>query len=431
MPRYGSALFFSLLGIGVASLSACGDTQEQPTGGGGPGGAGGGTTTAPSDAPTYYEDIAPILNKNCGTCHIENGIAPFSLLTYDDAKAVAGLMKVKTESREMPPWNPSNEGDCNTYKNARWLSEEEIALIAAWEEGGTREGDPKNAPPDPNLPTGLAKVDALFDTGVEYTPNDSLTDEYRCFVVDMGLSEDRFVTGYEVIPGDLRVVHHVIGFATETANADDAAAALDAADPDPGYLCYGGPGVPATQWTLGWAPGGGALMFPENTGLPVKAGRKMIVQVHYNLSNGTFPDRTTIKLTLENSVQKQAQILSVGTNDILLQPGLEDAPANGTMNVPAGAGKFSVWGVGPHMHSRGKTLRVEYEKDNQKTCIVDVQNWNFHWQGLALYETPLSSSGGGKLNIRCGYDTTKEMDVIKNGEGTDDEMCLNFLYVTK
>ena len=421
------------LGLSVLALAGCGDAEQEPTGAGGAGGAGGSGAGggAPAGGPTYYEDIAPILNANCASCHLEGGIAPFSLLTYEDAKVVAGLAKMKTAAREMPPWNPSNDGECNTYSNARWLTDEQIELIGAWADAGAPAGDPAKAPPAPEAPKGLAKVDLSLDTGVDYLPDDSLTDDYRCFLVDPGLVEDGFVTGYEVIPGDERVVHHVIMYTNATAAGDAQAEALDAADDGPGYQCFGGSGVGASDWTLAWAPGGSAQMYPAGTGLRIGAGRKAVIQVHYNLTNGAFPDRTKINLTLESKVDKQAQIVKVGTNDILLQPGETDAPASGTMAVPAASGSFTVWAAAPHMHTRGRTLRVEYEESNKTTCLMDVKNWNFHWQGLGIYDTPLASTGGGTLKIRCGYDTTGEMDVVKNGEGTADEMCLNLLYVTK
>ncbi|MEZ4297377.1 MAG: hypothetical protein R3B70_20600 [Polyangiaceae bacterium] len=434
MSRARNRLALLACCLPLALLAACGDSEQQPTGGaGGAGGgdAGGGQGGGAQAGPTYYEDVAPLLNKHCVGCHSEGGIAPFTLTSYENAKAVSGLMKLRTETREMPPWNPSNDGDCNTYKDARWLSDAEIALLGAWNDAGTPEGDPKNAPADPEPPKGLDKVDLTVDTGFDYTPDDTLVDEYRCFVIDLGLSEDRFVTGYEVLPGDKRVVHHAILFVTESDAADAQAEANDAADPKPGYTCFGGPGVGASQWTLGWAPGSRATMYPEGTGLKIGAGRKGILQIHYNLSNGAFPDRTTVKMTLESSVAKQAQITKVGTSNINLPPGQADAPATGSLQVPAGAGQFQVWGVGPHMHQRGHTLRVDYELNGQKTCIVDVPNWDFHWQGLALYDKPLAGKGGGTLSIRCGYDTTGEMETITNGEGTDDEMCINFLYVTQ
>jgi hypothetical protein len=330
----------------------------------------------------------------------------------------------------MPPWNPDNSGDCNTYSNARWLDDVDIATIAAWADAGAPEGDVKDAPELPKPSAGLAKVDLTVDTGFDYTPDDSVQDEYRCFVVDPGLAEDRYVTGYEVVPGDPRVVHHAILFAMQSAEADAQAEAQDAADPKPGYLCYGGTGVAPSQWTLGFAPGAGAQMYPAGTGLLLGAGRKAVLQIHYNLANGPHADRTTIKMTLEKQVDKVAKIVSVGTKDINLPPGEANATATGQLDVPAGTGG-TVWAVLPHMHTHGRTLHVDYTQGGNKTCLVDVPNWNFHWQGVAIYDKPLTANGGGTLSIECGYDTTKETMPIHNGEGTADEMCLNFLYVTQ
>jgi hypothetical protein len=172
-------------------------------------------------------------------------------------------------------------------------------------------------------------------------------------------------------------------------------------------------------------------MYPAGTGLPLAAGRKAVIQMHYNLANGPYPDRTEVKMALAAQVDKVAQIFRVGTSDINLPPGQPDASATGQVQVPDAAGSFTVWGVGPHMHKRGRTLRVEYTQGAEETCMVDVQNWNFHWQGLGLFEKPLTGTGGGTLSIRCGYDTTMDTMPILNGEGTDEEMCLNFLYVTQ
>ncbi|MBK8257957.1 MAG: hypothetical protein IPK82_35490 [Polyangiaceae bacterium] len=427
--RLSLVIFASVLPL--VALVGCGDHEEQPTGGGGGTAGNGGSGGAASKAPTYYEDIAPIMNTHCANCHIESGIAPFALTTYESAKAVAGLAKLRTETREMPPWNPSNTGDCNTYENARWLTDDQIALIGAWADAGAPEGDPQNAPPEPEAPKGLAKVDLTVDIGFDYSPDDSLADEYRCFVVDPGLAQDAFVTGYEVVPGDKRVVHHVILYTAETPEGDAQADANDAADPGPGYECFGGAGIGNARWTVGWAPGGGAQMYPETTGLRLKAGRKGVIQVHYNTANGSYPDKTKIHLTLAEQVENEAQIFYTGTNDINLPPGQADAAAKGVINIPANVGKFRVWATLPHMHTRGKTLKVNYNLNGADTCLVDVPNWNFHWQGVAIYDQPVASEGGGTITIRCGYDTTKDMEEIFNGEGTDEEMCINYLYVSK
>lgn len=422
----------------LAPLAALGCTpaeSESPGAGGsassgtmsGSGTTGGGTDTHPN----WAEDVAPILVKNCATCHQPGGIAPFGLLTYDDARTVAGSMKLATKARTMPPFNPDNTGACQTYSDARWLDEAEIATIAAWSDAGAPEGDPKLAPPPFTAPPGLADKSITLDMGTTFTPDKTLQDEYRCFIVDPALTKDQYLTGYEMKPGDKREVHHVIMFALDTDAADQAAADLDAADPEDGYLCYGGPGVAQSRFVVGWAPGAGASHYPAGTGIKLAAGHKMVMQIHYNMANGVFPDRTTLDLALVDSVEKEATITRVAAKNIQLPPGQPLAPATGQLKIPALAGDLTIWGVAPHMHTRGKTMEVSLDSGGAKSCITRVNDWNFHWQGFATYAKPVAMKGGDMLTIDCAYDTTKETVTVHSGESTTDEMCINFLYVTK
>lgn len=381
-------------------------------------------------APTWAEDVAPIVMKNCAGCHVKGGIAPFSLLTYDEAKPFAGLMADRTTAREMPPFNPNNCGTCNTYKDVHWLSAEEIALFAAWNESGAMPGDLAKAPLPPEPPMGLVEANTTVKMVEAYTPDGSKSDDYRCFVVDPGNATDKYLTAYEVLPGDSRVVHHVIAFALDTAAADSEAAALDAADPGPGYTCFGGPNVNASRFVAGWAPGGGATRFPAGTGLKLTGGRKMVMQIHYNLASGPLPDQTSMKAVLADTVDKEALISRASANNINLPPGQPLTEVTSEGIVPAGAGKVTVWGVAPHMHVTGKTMHVESERNGQKQCLVDVGNWDFHWQSFNFYETPLTLNGGDTVRITCGYDTTGRSTPTTAGEGTEDEMCISFFYVT-
>ncbi len=258
--------------------------------------------------PTYAEVVAPILMKNCANCHREGGIAPFSLLTYEETKPLAGLIKTATAAREMPPFNPNNCGHCNTFQDAPWLTPEEIASITAWADAGAPSGDLSKAPLSPDAPMGLTEANATWDMGVSYTPNGKVADGYRCFLVDPQTATDKFLTGYEVLPGDPRVVHHVIAYMLGSAADEAEAEALDAQDPAPGYPCFGGPGVSGSRFTVGWAPGGGPTRLPATTGLRIPGGRKLIMQFHYNLASGAFPDQTTIKVNMVDSVTNEARI---------------------------------------------------------------------------------------------------------------------------
>ncbi|HEX3851082.1 MAG TPA: hypothetical protein VHW01_08955, partial [Polyangiaceae bacterium] len=168
-----------LLGVGVL-LSACSSDHA-----------------ASSNAPKYYEDIAPLLNDNCVNCHRDGGIAPFALTDYDTVRAHASDIVSDTAARIMPPMPVDNSGSCNTYSNARWLSQDEIDLLNRWAKVGTPAGDSSKAPAIPDAPPSLPTTDALLDIGVSYTPNSADGhDDYRCFVVPAPVTELRYLAAY-------------------------------------------------------------------------------------------------------------------------------------------------------------------------------------------------------------------------------------------
>src|SRR5215472_14194331 len=113
-------------------------------------------------APTYNRDIAPILNAHCALCHRPGEVAPFSLLTYQDAAKRAQLIATVTAKRYMPPWLPSEP----RFQHERKLIGEEIAMLARWAEAGAPLGDAAEAPPTPAFTGGwqLGKPDLEAET---------------------------------------------------------------------------------------------------------------------------------------------------------------------------------------------------------------------------------------------------------------------------
>jgi hypothetical protein len=400
----------------VVHASGCGDDDEDVVG----------STSGVADTSiTFYRDVAPILYEHCVSCHAPGGIGSMSLLDYQSAALLAGLIKDKTATRAMPPWPADNSGACNTFEDARWLSDQEIATLGAWVDGGAIAGDPADGPSLPAPPPGLDHVSATLDMGVEYIPDDTLDDDYRCFVLDPGLSETQYLTGYQVRAGDARVVHHVILFALDSQQAEDQALAMVAND-GTGYPCIGGAGVPAARFVAGWAPGGGPTQYPEGTGLMLPAGRKMILQVHYNLAQGALPDRTRVDLQLAPTVEHAAQITRISNTKLALPPGQKAVAVEAQLVIPEAG---TLYGVAPHMHTLGRSQRVEKVGSGGTSCVVDVPAWDFHWQQLYFYQQPMALAAGDVLNLTCVYDTIGQTQTVTNGEGTDDEMCLALLYV--
>src|SRR5712664_1019248 len=98
-------------------------------------------------APTYNKDIAPILYQNCATCHRPGEVAPFPLLTYQDAAKRAKLISTVTGKRYMPPWKA--EPGYGSFANERRLTDAQIEVIKSWAEAGAPEGDPNEKPVQP------------------------------------------------------------------------------------------------------------------------------------------------------------------------------------------------------------------------------------------------------------------------------------------
>jgi hypothetical protein len=174
------------------------------------------------------------------------------------------------------------------------------------------EGDPADAPP-PGPPQLEVVPDVVIEMPEAYTPSTS-PEDYRCFVIPWpdGLTEDRFVTAMEVYPGERSIVHHVIVFMADAANASQFTD-LDASEAGPGYTCFGGPGETdgaPPRWLGAWVPGITPFFAPEGVGQRVTPGSVLIMQVHYNTAPGNeLDDRSSIALELATSVERPAAIL--------------------------------------------------------------------------------------------------------------------------
>jgi hypothetical protein len=423
------------------------------------------STTDP-DALTYYGDIAPLLADACGNCHAPDAIAPMTFDTYESAVQWAPVIRASVDSRLMPPFNANNDGSCNTYEDARWLGDEEIAMIDAWIDQGMPEGDPAlGVPTPPALPQLRGEHLMTLAGPVDYHPvSEGLAvakaDDYQCFLVDPKLDRDQFLVGFDVLAGNATTVHHVVGFNVDldrdvivggqglTTNRA-LIQKLDDASPDaPGWDCFAaaGEGVMIEGVPVTWAPGTGATVFPAGTGIRIAKQEVLVLQVHYNLSaHDGAPDSTHVTLDLVDEVEREAKMaLADGFLTTLLDPeparlpvGLPDATFEWSMALDAiptqdlsDFGEIEVLGVLPHMHERGRTMRVEFDTaDAEPACGAQVDHWDFGWQQVFFMETPVRMHISDQMRVRCTYDTRDADAPVGPGFGTGDEMCLAGIYI--
>ena len=326
-----------IVGAGMAlAVVGCDAGGSDGGAGGGAGGAGG----AGEAGPTWHADVAPLLAEKCAGCHHAGGIAPFALDDYGQARGLAPLIVATVESGRMPPWGAQDTEECQPrpFKDDLRLKPEQLDLLRAWQAAGTPEGDAATAAPLPER-----TLDGLTNPTLTMTPTvpfvtEGVRDQFRCFVLDPGFTDEVHVNGAHFLAGNPLVVHHALLFVTD--ETDELAGMTDE---DGGYDCFGGPAVDA-QLVAAWAPGGIPMEFPANAGMPVPAGAKFVMQIHYHPTGMTAEeDATTVQLRLTDGTPEFLALPALignfnraDDNGDGLQPDPTDVgpPA---FNVPAGA----------------------------------------------------------------------------------------------
>ena len=462
---------FLLVALASASLvaAACSSSGDPATP---PGGDGAGDGGVPAGPITFHKHVEPILQKVCQNCHVAGGIAPFALVTYDDAKSVAGLVVQQTAARTMPPWGAQDTAECKPpmpWKNDLRLSEQEIAILAAWHTGGNLEGDPKDAPP-PRTSTPATHLEGALSLA----PATSFTlagtnDTFKCFVLDPKITATTYLTATNFVPTNKTIVHHALAFAIPAT----------AKVPGDTYDCFGGPGIDNPTLVAAWAPGGIPSEYPPNVGVSLEAGTRFVMQVHYHPhANGTKdPDATAFEYRVTTTAPSYEAVPTlignfkdaVGADGRGLEPGPDDPGGTPTFMIPAGAAShvetmhfvmpsfglvtpiIHILGIGAHMHLAGRDEKITITKGGTESCLMQEPAWSFNWQRGYAYDAPIESlpsiAPGDVLRMRCTYDNTMQnLDLaaarseagmtqptnISLGESTTDEMCLGaFTFVYK
>ena len=255
------------------------------------------------EAPTWESDVAPIVATKCASCHRDGGAA-FALSSYADARSHGVSIDHLVSTRQMPPWPPEQTDGCPSLIGDRHLSAADIELVNQWVEGGMPKGVATGIPLAEPAPFGeLEGISAELGPDEAYQPPTD-GDDYRCYLMDANLSKDAFITAYRMNAG--AGVHHVQLWELEDDDGTKQIAKADAEAPGPGFPCTVWPGAAVRVLTV-WGPSDPVRRHPRGTGVRVRAGKKLVLQVHYHHASG--PSRPSIGLALAGSVPEEASLL--------------------------------------------------------------------------------------------------------------------------
>jgi hypothetical protein len=246
-------------------------------------------------------------------------------------------------------------------------------------------------------------------------------------------------------------VHHVIVYAVSAA----AAARLieqDGADGRPGWDCTGQGGeiVQSSQFVGGWQPGNLPRVLPDGVGREVAAGTRLLVNMHYDTAHGRAPDQSSLDLMLADAVERLEYGIPVA-NPLWF--------AGEGMQIAAGDPDASYWfaydpseaitrgraveltNVMLHMHELGSSGRLAILRaSGEVECLLNIEEWDFHWMGDYYFETPVRLDPGDRLYLECHWDNSAANQRFVNGDReaprdliwrVEDEMCGAVLTYTE
>jgi peroxiredoxin len=409
--------------------------------------------------PTYARDIAPILRSRCEGCHRDGEVAPFSLQTYEQASAWAPDLKRYTQNHQMPPWKPTPGYDEFKDADKRVLTDSELATIAKWADSGAPLGNPKDTPPPAKFVKGwrLGEPDMVIQPSAAYRLSADGDDVYRNFVVKTNFSEDRYVSGVEVRPGNSAVVHHMIAYIDGTpVNGEYASERLDGKDHDGqiGYTSFGGPGFNPTGMLGGWAPGNDPYLLPDGVAQIVPRGARIVIQVHYHKDGKPESDLTRLGIHFCKTTVDKLVAGGLAINfGFKIPPGAEQYEVKSMWLTGASSSEGidmsheeltsdqHILAVTPHMHLLGKEMKVWATlPDGTEKPLVWIKDWDFNWQMSYFLKEPLAAPKGTKIHMVAYYDNSAKNLRNPNrlkpkpvgwGESTFDEMCIAFVTTTR
>jgi mono/diheme cytochrome c family protein len=366
---------------------------------------------------TFTKDVAPILYKNCATCHRPGEMAPMSLLTYEQARPYARSIRTRIELGTMPPWHAA--APVGAFMNERRLRDAEKQVVARWVDNGAPEGDPKDLPPPPAFTAGwtIGKPDAIVTMAQPFNVPASGTIEYQYVQAPTNFTEDKWVQAIEIRPGVPSVVHHVLVFASENGGELRRQPFIQRLTGPAGPIATANPRLAAAlaerrtgatnrgPLIATTAPGTNAQIFQAGGALRIKAGSVLTLQIHYTANGKPESDRTAVGFIFAKQPPTQeVHSASFSNPQLAIPPRANDHRVDSMIEFTEDAHIIALF---PHTHLRGKSweYRLTYP-DGREDVVLSVPRYDFNWQTYYQYARPIAAPKGSKLLAIAHYDNS-------------------------
>jgi peroxiredoxin len=367
---------------------------------------------------TWSGEVHKVIQKHCLECHRTGDIAPFSMETWEDTAGWADTMLETIDNGRMPPWHAATGH--RSLSNARTMPEADKEILRNWVKAGMPSGEnssltlsmPKTS--EWQLPK-APDIEVAMRERPYSIPSNGVVD-YQYFVVDPKFTEDKWVTGAQIIPGNRSVVHHAIAFIR----------------PPDGVRPRG------VGWLTAYVPGQRLVAMPPGHARHVPAGSKIVFQMHYTPNGKPQEDITKIGLIFADRLEITHQVLTV----IGIDQEFEIPPGAAHHEVTGKVRWFPKSGVllaaAPHMHLRGSQFRLSAAAKSGEEVLLDVPRYDFNWQHSYVFEEPVPLNQIDEIHFSFAFDNSERnpfnpdpKEWVTWGDQTWEEMAVVFLEVAE
>jgi peroxiredoxin len=370
---------------------------------------------------TYAEHIRPILESRCVGCHRPDEIGPMDLSNYDDAAAWADMIVEVVEERRMPPWHASPAH--GTFSNDRRLTQEEIDSIKNWAKTGARRGDPsKESPPIKyvegwQLPRVPDLVVPMRDKPFTIPARGDV--RYQYFVADPKLTEDTWVNGMEIIPGNRAVVHHILVFIRPKGSRQGNL------DGERGFLA-------------GYVPGTRVAVMPAGMAKRIPANNELIFQIHYTPNGTEQSDLSKVGFVFSDpsTITHEVHTTSAVQTAFRIPPRASNYETSALL--PELLPECDLLSMSPHMHVRGKSFKyTAVYPDSSKEVLLDVPKYDFNWQTEYRLADSKKVPSGTRILCEAAFDNSEANlnnpdpnATVTWGDQTYEEMMIGYFHIS-
>lgn len=341
---------------------------------------------------SYQHDIAPLLQRRCAHCHVEEGLAPWAMNRHLMILGWSPMIREVVMTRRMPPGQI--DGYVGNWQQTHELPSQELAMLIHWiDQGAPQDGD---VDPLVDAVAGadswpLGEPDLIVEVPAQELPATGVVD-FLLESAELSLPENKWLRAVAYDVGDKSVLHSLMIYVRDASAP--VASQTDLIDPA------------VSDYVSIFVPGERVDAFPQGSAYLLEANRDLAFKIRYLTSGRETVDRTRIGLYF----QEQAPQMTVGTLVI----------ANESISIPAGASEHREQAVSepvtsdvylsslsPHAHGRAVSMRLTaVYPGGERELIANVANYNFNWQLTYRLQQPLLLPAGTRLEAETVYNNS-------------------------